>query len=78
VGRIAAQLPVSRPAVSKHLRLLHEAGLVACESRGNQNLYRIEAAGFDAARRWLDAFWDEALTRFKLTAENTTPRARRG
>ena len=78
VGELAARLPVSRPAVSKHLRLLHQAGLVACESLGNRNLYRIEAAGFDAPRRWLDSFWGEALARFKLTAENTTSRGHRG
>ncbi len=75
VGEIAAQLPVSRPAVSKHLRLLQNAELVAFERSGNRNLFRLEAAGFDAAKVWLDAFWDEALARFALVAENTwTPK----
>jgi DNA-binding transcriptional ArsR family regulator len=73
VGEIAARLPVSRPAVSKHLRLLREAGLVAPHAEGTRNVYRLEAAGFAAARKWLDRFWDDALTRFRLLAENTEP-----
>jgi len=73
VGELARQLPVSRPAVSKHLRLLHDAGLVAHEAAGNRNVYRLQATGFDAARQWLDSFWGDALARFKLVAENTAP-----
>ncbi len=70
VGELASALPVSRPAVSKHLRLLEETGLVAHEAKGNSNLYRLDAAGFEAARSWLDRFWTEALGRFRLAAEN--------
>lgn len=77
VGELATRLPVSRPAVSKHLRLLEQAGLVAHETEGTRNVYRLEARGFEAARGWLEAFWDEALPRFKLVAENTRPRRRR-
>jgi DNA-binding transcriptional ArsR family regulator len=78
VGELAEELPVSRPAVSKHLRLLEDAGLVACEARGNRNVYWLEARGFEGARSWLDRFWDEALARIKLMAENTRPRRKRG
>ena len=76
VGELAGQLPVSRPAVSKHLRLLHEAGLVEHEAAGNRNVYRLQGTGFEAARQWLDSFWGDALARFKLVAENTSPDAR--
>ncbi len=69
VGEIAAELPISRPAVSRHLRILEDAALVACEARGRRHMFRLHRAGFDAARRWLDAFWDEALSRFVLVAE---------
>jgi DNA-binding transcriptional ArsR family regulator len=72
VGVLAAQLPVSRPAVSKHLRVLENAELVTCERQGNRNLYRLDAQGFAAARGWLDSFWDEALARFAMVAENTS------
>jgi DNA-binding transcriptional ArsR family regulator len=74
VGELAARLPVSRPAVSKHLRILEDAKLVTFESDGTRNVYRLERAGFDAAHAWLDQFWDEALARFKLVAENTKER----
>ena len=73
VGAIAAELPVSRPAVSKHLRLLQRAQLVTFEKDGNKNVFRLEKEGFEAARDWLDRFWDEALARFKMVAENTKP-----
>jgi DNA-binding transcriptional ArsR family regulator len=86
VGELAQELPVSRPAVSKHLKLLEEVGLVAHDANGTRNLYRLDRRGFDDARAWLDTFWDEALARFALVAENTAPskqksvknRARRG
>lgn len=71
VGELAAHLPVSRPAVSKHLRLLQDAGLVTSQALGNRNVYRLEARGFEAAKGWLDGFWDDALSRFKLLAENS-------
>lgn len=64
VGELAGALPVSRPAVSRHLRLLQDAGLVCHQRRGTRNLYRLDRAGFDAARDWLDQFWAEALDNF--------------
>lgn len=65
VSEIAAKLPVSRPAVSQHLKVLKEAGLVADESRGTTRIYRIHAEGLRELRDWLDGFWDDALARFK-------------
>lgn len=70
VGEIAAGLPVSRPAVSQHLKVLKQAGLVADEARGTARLYRIHAAGLSELRDWLDGFWDDALARFKAHAES--------
>ena len=78
VGAIARRLPVSRPAVSKHLRILQQAELVAFERAGNRNIFRLQPTGFDRARDWLDRFWDDALTRFKLVAENTAPEGSHG
>jgi DNA-binding transcriptional ArsR family regulator len=75
VGAIAAQLPVSRPAVSKHLQILEKAELVSSERQGNRNLFRLQAQGFADARSWLDAYWDEALQRFAMVAENTKDRS---
>jgi DNA-binding transcriptional ArsR family regulator len=69
VGEIASELPVSRPAVSQHLKVLKEAGLVADEPRGAARIYRIHADGLRELRDWLDGFWDEALTNFKAHAE---------
>jgi DNA-binding transcriptional ArsR family regulator len=70
VGDIAARLPISRPAVSKHLRILESAGLVAHQSSGTSNIFRIKYQGFEVARHYLDSFWSEALHNFKQTAEN--------
>lgn len=75
VGALAAKLPVSRPAVSKHLRVLEEANLVTFEKQGNRNVYRLAPLGFGAARQWLDKFWDNALARFAMVAENTSEQA---
>ena len=74
VGVIAQLLPVSRPAVSRHLRQLQEARLVTYDDLGAHNVYRLDRTGFDAARGWLDRFWDDALSRFALVAENTAPK----
>ena len=71
VGEIAADLPVSRPAVSKHLRLLEGAELVIHRSEGNRNVFQLHRPGFDTARLWLDQFWDDALARLAMVAENT-------
>ena len=70
VGDIAAVLPVSRPAVSKHLQILQGAALVARQRDGNRHLFRLNPEGFGAARHWLEAFWDTALPRFAMVAEN--------
>jgi DNA-binding transcriptional ArsR family regulator len=69
VGRIAAQLPVSRPAVSQHLRVLERAGLVRHQVNGTRHVYEIDPGGLEGLRRWLDRFWDDALARFKEEAE---------
>lgn len=69
VGEIALGLPVSRPAVSQHLKALKQAGLVRDEPRGTARIYRIHAEGLRELRDWLDGFWDGALTRFKDHAE---------
>lgn len=67
---LADRLPISRPAVSRHLRLLTEAGLVAHRGEGAKNYYGLRPDGFEAARAHLESYWDDALTRFKLVAEN--------
>ena len=69
VGAIAAQLPVSRPAVSQHLRVLESAGLVTCTKDGTRHLYTVEQEGLTELRLWLDGFWDIALARFQQAAE---------
>jgi DNA-binding transcriptional ArsR family regulator len=69
VGRLAAGLPVSRPAVSKHLRLMKEAGVVRMTEDGTKNLYALDLSKLDEVRRYLDGFWDESLRRFKQAAE---------
>lgn len=69
VGTIAKRLPVSRPAVSKHLRMLQTAGLVEFDVAGRRNIFRIRSAGFQTARSYLDSFWDEALANFQQVAE---------
>jgi DNA-binding transcriptional ArsR family regulator len=73
VGELAADLPISRPAVSRHLKQLEEAGLVTHRSEGTRNLYALDAAGMLETAQWLNSFWDEAETRLRLVAENTAP-----
>jgi DNA-binding transcriptional ArsR family regulator len=73
VQAIADALPISRPAVSRHLRLLREAGLVVEEPRGTRRIYRLHDEGVRAVRAYLEQVWGEAAARFRLTAENTTP-----
>ncbi|MEQ8277945.1 MAG: metalloregulator ArsR/SmtB family transcription factor [Deltaproteobacteria bacterium] len=77
VQQIAEEFEISRPAVSKHLRILTEARLVTHEADGTRNIFSIDRTGFAEARTWLDTFWDEALFRFKLLAENTTPKRKK-
>jgi DNA-binding transcriptional ArsR family regulator len=69
VGEIARALPVSRPAVSQHLKVLKEAGLVREERHGTQHIYEIDPKGLGPLRAWLDQFWDDALDAFKAEAE---------
>jgi DNA-binding transcriptional ArsR family regulator len=61
VGALAEQVPVSRPAISQHLKVLGAVGLVNHESRGTRNIYRVDRAGLDELRAWLDQFWGDAL-----------------
>jgi DNA-binding transcriptional ArsR family regulator len=69
VGELAAELPVSRPAVSQHLRALEDVGLVSHRRDGTRNLYELDSAGVGVLRDWVDGFWNEALARFKAVAE---------
>ena len=69
VGKLAQDLPVSRPAISQHLRILKEARLVADEAAGNRNLYRINPEGFESLRTYFDRFWTQALTAFAKKVE---------
>jgi DNA-binding transcriptional ArsR family regulator len=69
VGELADGLPVSRPAVSQHLRVLEDVGLVSHQRNGTRNLYELDSAGVSVLRDWVDGFWSEALARFKAAAE---------
>jgi DNA-binding transcriptional ArsR family regulator len=69
VGAIARGLPISRPAVSQHLKQLKEAGLVTDHADGTRRIYRIDPEGLGALRQWLDRFWDESLAAFKAEAD---------
>jgi DNA-binding transcriptional ArsR family regulator len=73
VRALADSLPISRPAVSRHLRLLKQAGLVVEEPRGTQRIYRLHEQGVEAVRDYLERVWGEAGARFRLMAENTSP-----
>jgi DNA-binding transcriptional ArsR family regulator len=72
VAAIADGLPVSRPAVSQHLKVLKEAGLVSDRPEGTRRIYYIDPKGLGALRAWLDQFWDEALENFRAVAEAET------
>jgi DNA-binding transcriptional ArsR family regulator len=74
VRQLADALPISRPAVSRHLRLLKEAGLVVEEPRGTRRIYRLHDEGVDEVRRYLERVWGDAATRFRLLADNTATR----
>jgi DNA-binding transcriptional ArsR family regulator len=71
VREIADRLPISRPAVSRHLRLLKDAGLVVEEPRGTRRIYRLHDQGVTAVQEYLAQVWRDAATRFRLVAENT-------
>lgn len=70
VKEIADVLPISRPAVSRHLRLLKHAGLVVEEARGTRRIYRLHDEGIEAVQAYLERVWGDAATRFRLVAEN--------
>src|SRR5579872_99781 len=74
VGDIAAGLPVTRPAVSQHLKVLKDAGLVTDRSEGTRRIYYIDPKGLGAMRAWLDQFWDSALAAFAAEAERSAKR----
>lgn len=69
VGELAAGLPVSRPAVSQHLRVLKEAGLVTERRNGTQRLYRVDTDGLAEVRDYLESFWTDVLAAFEAAAE---------
>ena len=69
VGELAEGLPVSRPAVSQHLRVLKEARLVQEDRHGTRNVYRLDSRGLEELREYVDQFWEDALAAFKKAAE---------
>ncbi|HEX5264226.1 MAG TPA: metalloregulator ArsR/SmtB family transcription factor [Phenylobacterium sp.] len=71
VGELALGLPVSRPAVSQHLKVLKEAGLVTDRPDGTRRVYQIDPKGLGQIRAWLDQFWDAALEAFKAEVERS-------
>jgi DNA-binding transcriptional ArsR family regulator len=71
VGELARELPVSRPAVSQHLKVLKDVGLVLDRPAGNRRIYQLDPDGVGALRTYLDQFWNRALTAFKETVEQT-------
>jgi DNA-binding transcriptional ArsR family regulator len=72
VGELARELPVSRPAVSQHLKVLKEAGLVVDRPLGNRRIYRLDPEGVGALRAQLDRFWSKALAAYKEVVERPT------
>jgi DNA-binding transcriptional ArsR family regulator len=72
VVELASELPVSRPAVSQHLKVLKEAGLVVDRPVGNRRIYQLDPAGLKALRSQLDRFWTQALANYKAAAEQRT------
>ena len=72
VGELAARVPVSRPAVSQHLRVLKDAGLVIDRKDGARRIYRVDPSGLAGIRAYFDSFWDEALGRFAAAARKET------
>ena len=72
VGELASEFPVSRPAVSQHLKVLKDARLVVDKRAGNRRIYRVDTAGLDALRTDLERFWGQALAAYKLVVEQRT------
>src|ERR1700752_3895625 len=77
VGKLAHGLDVSRPAVSQHLRVLEDAGLVRARREGTRRIYSVEIRGLDELRHYLDAFWNDALAAFKREADHEPKKGRR-
>jgi DNA-binding transcriptional ArsR family regulator len=77
VGELARQFPVSRPAISQHLRVLKKAHLVVDTPVGNRRLYAVDPEGVDALRAYFDRFWTQALDAFKRIAEQTAKKEER-
>ena len=73
VQQLADQLPISRPAVSQHLRVLKDGGLVVSHAEGNRRIYSLNPEGVTALRAWLDGVWSNALAGFHKVAETATP-----
>jgi DNA-binding transcriptional ArsR family regulator len=71
VGELASELPVSRPAVSQHLKVLKDAGLVTDRRAGNRRIYQLDLDGVGALRAYLDRFWNRSLAAFKAAVEQT-------
>jgi DNA-binding transcriptional ArsR family regulator len=69
VAELAGQLPVSRPAISQHLRVLRDSELVTFETSGTRNIYRLQPAGLESLRLWLDDFWGTVLEAFAARVE---------
>ena len=74
VGELAALLPVSRPAVSQHLKVLKDARLVQDRAEGTRRVYALDPAGLGGVRQWLDRFWDQSLAAFAAAAEAEQPK----
>jgi DNA-binding transcriptional ArsR family regulator len=71
VQEIAGELPISRPAVSRHLKLLSAAGLVSSDRRGTRQVYQLQEEGVQAVQSYLETVWGDVATRFRLLVENT-------
>lgn len=76
VGQLASAMPISRPAVSRHLRLLKEAGLVKERAEGTRRLYALDDLGAEAVRDYIESVWGEAMARYRLVADNTGRRGK--
>lgn len=77
VQEIAAAMPISRPAVSRHLRLLKDAGMVSEHAEGTRRIYHLRGQGLHAVQVYLEGIWGDAAARFRMLAENTDPARRR-
>ena len=77
VREIADGMQVSRPAVSQHLKILRAARLVTVRAEGTRRVYAVDARGIESIRKWLEGFWDEALTAFKALAEREAAKERK-